>query len=280
MRLTVLVDNNTLTDRYLLGEPGLSLFLETRDRRVLFDCGYSDVLRVNAARLAVDLRDVDVVALSHGHLDHTWGLAALLSLYAEEQAEGRPLPRPELLAHPEALTHRRMDDMAAIGPLVSRDVLDACFRVRLTREPTPVADRLVFLGEIPRRLDFEAAPPLGERRAGNGFTPDDLPDDTALAYLGAGGLVIVTGCAHAGVCNTVAHAREVTGERRVAAVVGGLHLLAPVSAARLAATAAWLGEAGVAALFPCHCTSLAAKMALAAAVPVHETGAGLRLDFD
>lgn len=279
MKLTVLVDNNTLTDRYLLGEPGLSLFLEEGGHRVLFDCGYSDVVCSNAGRLSIDLGELDAVVLSHGHLDHTWGLASLLSLFAGRAAEGRRAARPLLMAHPDALAPRSVDDMGPIGPLVSETVLADSFRLVLTREPTRLTDRLFFLGEIPRRLPCDTAPPIGLRQTPDGPVADTLPDDTALAYRGQSGLVIVTGCSHSGVCNIVEHARAVTGETRVAAIVGGLHLLKP-DPARFAATADYLRAAGVADLYPCHCTSLAAKMALAAAVPVHEVGAGLCLVFE
>ncbi len=277
MRLTVLVDNNTLTDRYLLGEPSLSLLLRDGGRRVLFDCGYSDVLCVNAARLGLDLGAVDVVALSHGHLDHTWGLAHLVTLFTSRALEGRPPGRPLLVAHPEAFSPRRLNGLA-IGSMVREATLGDHFTPRLTREPLRLTDWLFFLGEIPRQFPFEEAPPVGVRLTAHGTTPDTLPDDTALAYLGEEGLVIVTGCSHAGICNIVAHAREVTGESRVAAIVGGLHLF-DASPDRVLAVADWLAEAGVCALYPCHCTGLAAKLALAARLPVHEVGVGLTLTF-
>ncbi len=278
MELTVLSDNNTLTDRYFLGEPGLSFHIREGGRRVLFDCGYSDVFCRNAGRAGIDLGALDTVALSHGHLDHTWGLAALLACWAGRAAEGRPVPRPVLVAHPEALAPRFCDG-APIGALLGEAALADFFDVRLTREPLWLSRRLVFLGEIPRRLPFEAGPPIGERRVAGGTVPDDVPDDSALAYLGDGGLVIVTGCSHAGICNIVAHAREVTGEGRLAAVVGGLHLLDP-GPGRLEATVDFLRAAGPAALYPCHCTGLAARMALTRAAPVVEVGAGLVLAFD
>jgi 7,8-dihydropterin-6-yl-methyl-4-(beta-D-ribofuranosyl)aminobenzene 5'-phosphate synthase len=278
MELTVLVDNNTLIDRFLLGEPGLSFFLAADGKRVLFDCGYSDILRVNAARLSIDLCALDVVALSHGHLDHTWGLASLLALYAERTAEGRPPARPQLLAHPDALAPKRLNG-APIGALVAEATLADCFTPVLTREPTPITDRLLFLGEIPRRLAFDAAPPLGLRQTADGPVPDTLPDDTALAYLGKNGLVIVTGCSHAGICNIVDHAKAVTGEKKLAAIIGGLHLF-DTAPDRLAPTADYLRAAGVAALYPCHCTGLAAKVALSDVAPVHDVGCGLTVSFD
>ena len=120
--------------------------------------------------------------------------------------------------------------------------------------------------------------PIGEREVAGGLVPDALPDDTALAYLGESGLVILTGCSHAGICNIIEQARRLTGVRRVAAVIGGLHLLAP-DPARLSATVDYLHSIGVADLYPCHCTCLAAKLALSRAAPLHDVGSGLRLSF-
>lgn len=278
VELTVLADNNTLTDRYLLGEPGLSLHLRLPEGDCLLDCGYSDVARINAARLGIDLTALSTIILSHGHLDHTWGLPHLLSLYAERATEGRGLPRPRLVAHPEALAPRFFED-EPIGSLLSREILADHCDLTLTREPLALTDRLVFLGEIPRRIDCGQPRSLGLRRTPEGLVPDTLPDDTALAYLGGQGLVIVTGCSHAGIANIVEHARAVTGEQRVAAIIGGLHLLGPAPEG-LDATVDSLARLGVAALYPCHCTGLAAKIALNRAAPVFEVGVGARFVWD
>ncbi|MHC1790777.1 MBL fold metallo-hydrolase [Solidesulfovibrio sp.] len=278
MELTVLVDNNTLTDQYLLGEPALSLYMEADGARVLLDCGYSDVACRNAARLGIDLAALDAVALSHGHNDHTWGLVPLMACLAERVAAGRHAPKPRLVAHPEALAPRRIGPGEPIGSCLGRDALAECFALTLSRDPVPLTDRLLFLGEIPRLFPFESAGPIGERDSPHGPVPDDLPDDTALAFCGRDGLVIVTGCSHAGICNITEHARRVTGIRRVAVVIGGLHLLAP-DPARFAATADYLQSAGATDLYPCHCTGLAAKLALSRAAPIHDVGSGLRLSF-
>jgi 7,8-dihydropterin-6-yl-methyl-4-(beta-D-ribofuranosyl)aminobenzene 5'-phosphate synthase len=278
MELTVLVDNNTLLDCYLLAEPGLSLHLRDGDSQVLFDCGYSDVLRRNAASLGLDLAGLDHVVLSHGHNDHTWGLVPLLACLAERAAaDGRPR-RPTLTAHPQALAPRRLAHGEPIGSLLGADALAQCFDLVLSREPVPVTDRLLFLGQIPRLFPFENAAPIGERLEPDGPVPDDLPDDSALAYLGDDGLVVITGCSHAGICNIVEHARRTTGVRRVAAVFGGLHLRGP-DPARFEATADYFRRIGLAALYAGHCTSLAAKIALSRTLPVHEVGTGLRLTF-
>ncbi len=278
MELTVLVDNNSLIDCYLLAEPGLSLHLRDGDKQVLFDCGYSDVLRRNAASLDLDLADLDHVVLSHGHNDHTWGIVPLMACLAERAAiDGRPR-RPRLIAHPKALTPRRLEHGEPIGSLLCPDALAQCFDLLLSREPVPVTDRLLFLGEIPRLFPFENITPIGQRLEPDGAVPDDLPDDTALVYRGDDGLVVITGCSHAGICNIVEHARRTTGQRRVAAVLGGLHLRKP-DPARFEATADYFRRIGLAAIYPGHCTSLAAKIALSRTLPVHEVGCGLRLSF-
>ena len=278
MELTVLADNTTLTDRYLLGEPGLALHLRLPEGDFLLDCGYSDVTRVNATRLGLDLTQLHTIVLSHGHLDHTWGLPYLLALFAEHATEGRPLPRPRLVAHPEALTPRFFEGQP-IGSLLSRDILANHFELVLSRKPVALTDRLVFLGEIPRRPGLATPGPVGERRTPDGLVPDTLPDDTALAYRGTDGLVILTGCSHAGIANIVEQARDVTGEDRLTAIIGGLHLLGPAPDG-LDATVDALAGTGVTALYPCHCTSLAAKIALNRAAPVFEVGVGSRFVWD
>ena len=278
MKLTVLIDNNTLTDTYLLGEPALSLYMEDGGTSVLLDCGYSDAASRNASRLGIDLAAIDIVALSHGHNDHTWGLVPLMACLAEKAATGAFVRKPRLVAHPEALAPRQLAPGEPIGSLLGREALEQCFAVTLSRDPVPLTDRLLFLGEIPRLLPFEIGDTIGERSGPHGLVPDDLPDDTALAYCGDKGLVIITGCSHAGICNITEHARRVTGLRRVAAVIGGLHLLSP-DPARFTATADYLQSAGATALYPCHCTGLAAKLALSRAAPVHDVGSGLRLSF-
>ena len=222
---------------------------------------------------------VDDIGLhAHGHLDHTWGLPYLLALFAEHATEGRPLPRPRLVAHPEALTPRFFEGQP-IGSLLSQDILADHCDLTLTREPLALTDRLVFLGEIPRRPDLVTPGPVGERRTPDGLVPDTLPDDTALVYRGTDGLVILTGCSHAGIANIVERARDVTGEDRLTAIIGGLHLRGPAPEG-LDATVDALAGTGVTALYPCHCTSLAAKIALNRAAPVFEVGVGSRFVWD
>jgi 7,8-dihydropterin-6-yl-methyl-4-(beta-D-ribofuranosyl)aminobenzene 5'-phosphate synthase len=278
MKLTVLVDNNTLIDRYFLGEPAVSYLIETEGRKVLFDVGYSEAFFVNARKLLLDLLDVDFVVLSHGHIDHTGGLVPLLRLYTEAKIEKLEAKRPTLVAHPLTLSSRRLGDLPEIGSLLSADKLSGFFHLQLSRDPVWLTERLVFLGEIERINDFEAQKPLG-RILEDGVEKDDfLLDDSALAYKAPQGLVIITGCSHAGICNIIAQARRICGEDRVVDIVGGLHLLDP-PAAQLEGTLEFLKALVPGSVHACHCTDLRSKIALSRVVSLEEVGVGLALEY-
>lgn len=133
---------------------------------------------------------------------------------------------------------------------------------------------MLFLGEIPRTNLLEA-PPVGETLRGGTWEPDRLLDDTALALATKSGLFLLTGCSHAGICNMLQYALSLTGETRVAGVLGGLHLFEP--GPQLDFVLARLAQLGAKTLYPCHCTSLAVKHALCGAFDVHEVGVGLTL---
>jgi len=278
MELTVLVENATLIDRYLLGEPGLSILVEDDGTRVLFDAGYSDAFLVNAARLGVDLTRLDAVVLSHGHLDHTWGLEPLVRLFSGAAWAGREVRRPQLVAHPALFDHRDAEGVPELGSLLCPNRLSRHFELNASREPVWLSERLVFLGEIERGSGFEGCASVGRRMTAKGVVDDTVPDDSALAWRSDDGLVIVTGCSHSGICNIVEQARRVTGVERVRDIVGGLHLLAPPPEV-LERTAAYLGGLDLDALHACHCTDLASKVALAARTPLAEVGSGLRLAY-
>ncbi len=188
MKLSVLVDNNTIIDRYFLGEPALSFFIEADGVRVLFDTGYSDAYMQNAHKMGIDLLDLDAVVISHGHVDHTWGLMALMRLYTEHNFENAAFSRPaktdkpQLIAHPAALASKSFDalGLGEIGSVFDAAKLSRQFDIKLTKDPVWLTDNLVFLGEIPRENDFEAKHPIGQVHDGE-TAPDYLLDDTALA---------------------------------------------------------------------------------------------------
>lgn len=280
LRLTVLADNNTKTDRYFTGEPGLSFYLETAGKKILFDTGYSDVFLTNARKMGIDLRDLDGVVLSHGHLDHTGGLVPLVRLLTEAAIEEVAYRVPQLIAHPLCFSPKEKLPLRNFGSILNEAEVRRHFRVNLSASPVWITDDLVFLGEIPRTIAFERTDP-GTRRIhypDGRVEPDQLLDDSALVFRSAAGLVIITGCSHAGICSITEYAREVCGKRQVAGIIGGLHLIAP-PVPRLHQTGEYLQSLGLPAVHACHCTSLSSKIALARYCPLEEVGSGMQLEW-
>ena len=280
MQFTVLVDNNTLIDRYFLGEPAVSYYIDDAGTRILFDVGYSDAFLRNAEKMAIDLRTLDFVVLSHGHLDHTWGLDPLIRRYTESKIEQIESKKPTLVAHPATFQTKLLKEFGQIGSLVTATRVANYFKLHLSREPVWLTERLVYLGEIPRRNDFEAQIPIGTVMSDENEEEADYSlDDSALAYQSSQGLVVIAACAHAGICNTIEYAREVCDEDRVVDVIGGFHLLNPPEQ-QLKGTLAYFGSLQPAAVHACHCTDLRSKLALAGAIKLEEVGVGLQLRYE
>jgi len=276
MKLTVLVDNNTLIDRYFLAEPGLSFLIEDDDRCILFDTGYSDIFITNAQKMGKDLSNLDFIVLSHSHIDHTWGIEPLIRYLTEMDIEHRPCRHPALVAHPESLTGVSAEGIREIGALVSQNRLAKQFELQLSKTPRYLTEHLVFLGQIPRTNKFETPQTFGKKDGSN--IGDTVMDDSALVYKAAEGIVIITGCSHAGICNIIDYAKIVCKDSRVLDVIGGFHLQRPC-ASRLAGTLAYFKTLAPASVHACHCTDLASKIALSRVVNLKEVGVGLSLQY-
>ena len=269
MKLTVLMDNNTIIDDYYLGEPAVCYFIEDGGKRILFDMGYSGAFLKNAEAMGIDLQQLDAAVFSHGHNDHTGGLPD----YLEFRKSRRPL---EVVAHPDCFDKKRIGGTPICSPLTHLQAALRC-SLLLTREPAALTPRLTFLGEIPEYTAFEGRHQIGEREQAGAFVPDFLPDDSALCYRSEQGLCIITGCSHAGICNIIEHARRVCRDERIYAVLGGLHLFEVDE--RLHRTAAFLKQAGIQRFYPCHCTSFAAKAELHREIPGTEVGVGFSVEW-
>ncbi len=278
MKLTVLVDNNTIIDRYFRGEPGVSYFIECGGKKILFDTGYSDLFCLNALKLGLDLRRLDAVVLSHGHNDHTWGLGELVRLLAEAQGEGFQRKIPSLVAHEDSFLPKQEQGLD-IGMMLSMEQLQNSFAVRKERTPLWLTEKLVFLGEIKRSNSFEGRSPLGKTLRNGQWENDFLLDDSALAYCSPQGLVIITGCSHAGIANIIEQAKQVCCEERIYEVIGGFHLQNP-SPEVLEKTVSFFQECSPHAVYAGHCTDLASKIALAKAGQVRDVGVGLSLYYE
>jgi 7,8-dihydropterin-6-yl-methyl-4-(beta-D-ribofuranosyl)aminobenzene 5'-phosphate synthase len=277
MKITVLVDNNTIIDWYLLGEPGVSFFISEGEKNILFDVGYSDIFIRNAQKLGINMYDIDYVAVSHGHIDHTWGFAPMLSMYNEALIEKIRFRKPILLAHPHAFESKYYES-EVIGSIITEKTLGDYFEMNMKREPFWITERLVYLGEIERTNSFENRKPIGKHVI-QGIEEDDyLEDDTALAYKSDDGLVIITGCSHSGICNIAEYAKKVCNDDRIADIIGGLHLVSP-DKDQLELTKNYIRQAGIKKLHACHCTDLNSKIALSEVAEVEEVGAGLVLKY-
>ncbi|RPI77540.1 MAG: MBL fold metallo-hydrolase [Desulfobacteraceae bacterium] len=276
MEITVLVDNNTLIDRYFFAEPGLSLLIQDEETTVLFDTGYSDIFLKNAAKMGKDLSSLDYLVLSHSHLDHTWGLEPLLKYYTELEIEKRPLKRPTLVAHPDIFISVRDDLFREFGCLFSETKLAKHFPIQLNSRPLALSSRLTFLGAIPRKNDFEGTLTFGRKEGAQ--EDDPVSEDSALVYRSAKGLVIITGCSHAGICNIIEYAKEVCGDDRVVDIIGGFHLQNPPKR-QLQGTLSYLKAQQPQTAHACHCTDLFSKIALSRVIPLKEVGVGLSIKY-
>jgi 7,8-dihydropterin-6-yl-methyl-4-(beta-D-ribofuranosyl)aminobenzene 5'-phosphate synthase len=279
MRLTVLVDNNTLIDRYFYGEPGVSYFIEDEGKRTLFDVGYSDVFIRNAQKMNINLLDIDFLVVSHGHLDHTWGLDPLIRLYTEAIIEEIDYKKPTLVAHPLTFLTRTLNGLGEIGSTISEAKLSKHLQIELSKEPVWLTEGLVFLGEIERTNDFEAKKPIGKVIKDDLEEDDHLIDDSVLVHKSSRGLVIITGCSHAGICNIVAYAKKICEDDRIIDIIGGFHLLSPPED-QLQGTLKYMKALQPTEVHACHCTDLSSKIALSKVVNLKEVGVGLTLEYE
>jgi 7,8-dihydropterin-6-yl-methyl-4-(beta-D-ribofuranosyl)aminobenzene 5'-phosphate synthase len=260
MKITILTEN-TAGGKYL-AEHGLSYLIEIDDQKILFDTGHSDVFLKNARQLGINIEnEVKTVVLSHGHWDHGDGL--------------RYLQNKRLIAHPGAFIRRfRKKDFTPVGLALSRKEIENRFSLTETKNPVQISENLWFLGEIPRKNDYEAQ----STSFVDDFRNDDyIPDDSALAAIVKKKLVVITGCSHSGVCNIVERTKKVTGISTVEAVLGGFHLKEQNEQTRK--TIAYFKSNKIKQIFPSHCTELPALAAFYDAFQNRQIKTGMVLEF-
>ena len=236
-------------------------------RKLLFDFGFSPHgAAENADTLDLDLTDVEALVLSHGHMDHFGGLQAMVERVGRSGME--------LVMHPEAFRRLRFlqhpNGNRTYLPSLTPEYLEAAgVTAAPAREPRLLLDgQILFLGEIPRTAEFEkGSPALKYDRDGQAHQ-DVLEDDSALvAHLNGKGLVVLSGCAHSGIVNTVNHARHTTGVDQVHVVMGGFHLTGAPYDTVIEPTAAALKALNPNYVIPTHCTGRLAVMHLERELP-------------
>ena len=256
----------------VLAEHGFSAIIRTtkgnRTRTLLFDFGFSPIgAAYNAELLGVPMKEVEVMVLSHGHSDHTGGIAELTHMIDR--------PGIGLVLHPAAFIPRRYlrfsKEVKVFFPTLTRESLETeGIKIIETTAPSPLLDgQVLFLGEIERTTDFEKGFPIAYRENPSGEEErDPIEDDTGIAINVRGkGLVVLSGCSHSGIVNTVTHARKVTGIEKVHAVMGGFHLAGPLFEPIIEPTTEGLRSFDPDYVIPCHCTGRKAIMHMEQAMP-------------
>jgi 7,8-dihydropterin-6-yl-methyl-4-(beta-D-ribofuranosyl)aminobenzene 5'-phosphate synthase len=249
--ITVLSENTSGVEG-LTAEYGLSLWIEADGLSILFDTGMAGAFEPNADKLGVDLSRTVHLVLSHGHFDHTGGIPLAL----------RHAPGALIHLHPDAALPKFLGDGAgktvAIGmPGPSlKAVRDGTSRCLFLTGVTRLTEHVFLTGPIPRKTSFEkVVEPFALDEGGH--VPDPLEDDQALWIETDAGLIIVLGCAHSGVVNTVEFIREKSGRREIRAVIGGMHLTSSGPEA-IEKTAEAIASWSPGLLAPNHCTGDAA----------------------
>ena len=247
VRMTLLVDNEGPAE--LSVEHGFSVWIESGEQHILFDTGQGAALEANALRLGIDLSLASTLVLSHGHYDHTGGVAGFLALNTHARVLfGRGLGTPRFSCHPGQAPRA-----IGIGDTVHHALqeLPAQRRSEITA-PCFLAPSIGVSGPIPRLSAFEdtGGPFFFDPEQRH---PDGIADELAMWFETHRGLVVLTGCCHAGLVNTIRHIRTISGIERVHAIIGGLHLL-NASAERLEQTVRFIADCAPDYLIPCHCT--------------------------
>jgi 7,8-dihydropterin-6-yl-methyl-4-(beta-D-ribofuranosyl)aminobenzene 5'-phosphate synthase len=258
-RLVVLIDNSSPSDS-LLREHGFSVWIEVDGTKILFDTGTTDAFAKNADYLNIPLDQTESIVLSHGHYDHSGGLSC-----AFERA-----PSAVLYAHPDVTKTRfRLKQTGEVydvgmtepGKAVIQNKLDQCHWVM---EPTQLSENVWVTGPIPRKSPFEDTGGLFSMDR-QGKDCDLLQDDLALWVTSSQGVIIVLGCCHSGVINTIDYVRELSGITAVHAIIGGAHLV-DASEQRIQKSVTLLDSPDIRHCALGHCTGKGAMAVLADAL--------------
>jgi len=249
LRITTLVEN-TAGSRDLLGEHGFSLWIEHNNRKILFDTGQGYVLQHNAKLLGIDLKSTDGIVLSHGHYDHSGGLFKLENMENKTIFTHKDSLQPKYSRHPDGSIHEiGMESTAGKN-----------FNFKFNDGPVELHKGFNLTGPIPRITGFEDT-------GGQFFRDrecrevDKLIDDQAVFIETGDGLVVILGCAHSGIVNTLEYISKLSGSRNIHTLIGGMHLVS-ASKERMDKTVEALKKFNINNLYPTHCTGFKASARL------------------
>lgn len=272
VKITLLVDNEAAEG--LEKEHGFAAWIEFGNRHILFDTGHMGALQANSARLGVNLKDAEAIVISHGHRDHTGTLDKVLAennhadLYFANQIDQDRwwyMPDADKYGMPEAARQA----FQTLSP----------DRVHALAAHHYLAPSVGITGPVPRLNSFEDTGGIFHLDDKRGLV-DEIEDDQSMWFETKDGLVVLVGCCHSGLSNTIDYIRKISGIEKVKGVLGGMHLL-QANEERLRKTfelmAAWKADF----LIPCHCTGMESAKKMEAAIgshTVHHGHAGMVID--
>lgn len=218
LKITTLVDNYALFGSRFWAEHGLSFLIEADSEKILFDTGQSkEVIAHNLEKLNEDLSDLNYIVLSHGHYDHTGGL--------EEVA--RRIGNAKVFAHPNIFDEKyvkRDGKYIRIGIPFDIDDLKNSFNFHLNEEGSEIIKGIRTTGQIPRITEFEHVPKRFYIKKNDTYINDNIIDDQALILETQNGIMVILGCTHSGLINTLYHIKGITGKNEFWGLIGGVHL--------------------------------------------------------
>lgn len=273
-RITTLVEN-TVNKQGLFSEHGLSLWLELDDKKFLFDTGQSEQFVKNAHKMQIDLKQADAILLSHGHYDHTGGLVCATSIK----------PGIDIYAHEAAFNKKfamNPNGTARLGSVKNLNIGKVKQRANLIKidQPTEIHNGLYMTGPIPRLTDFEdTGGPFYKDQVCQ--IPDEIIDDQAAFLVTDSGTIVILGCAHSGVINTLKYILQLTSYSPIKMVIGGMHLV-NANDERIEKTITGLKDIGVEQFWPCHCTGIKGIAKLWEAFPgqCHQCATGTTIEIE